>query len=227
VELEEVNLASSQARGAQLLFIVPWLALLGAVIGAISVAIDVTAGERERGSLEPLLMNPVPTPALVLGKWAVVAACSTAVVVLTLAGFRAAMLFISNERLSALMQFGAPEAALFLVMLLPFAAMVAAVNMFAATWGRSHKEAQTYASYLTMVVNFAPIVPLFLAVRDAAWQLFVPAMAQQSVMMRALRGETVGAVDILLPGAIAVALTALALVAQARLLHEERIVFSR
>jgi sodium transport system permease protein len=105
--------------------------------------------------------------------------------------------------------------------------MIAAVNMFAATWGRSHKEAQTYASYLTMLVNFAPVVPLFLSVRDAAWQLFVPAMAQQTVMMRALRGETVSAMDVLLPGAIALAITALALGAQARLLRNERIVFSR
>jgi sodium transport system permease protein len=227
VDVEEINLAAGNSRGAQLLFLVPWLALLGAVVGAISVAIDVTAGERERGSLEPLLMNPVSTPAIVLGKWAVVAACSAAVVVLTLVGFRGAMVFISSETLSALMQFGAAESALFLAMLLPFAAMIAAVNMFAATYGRSHKEAQTYASYLTMLVNFAPVVPLFLSVRDAAWQLFVPAMAQQVVMMRALRGEAVGAADVLVPAAVAIGITVLALGAQARLLRNERIVFSR
>jgi sodium transport system permease protein len=125
------------------------------------------------------------------------------------------------------MQFGAAESALFLAMLLPFAAMIAAVNMFAATYGRSHKEAQTYASYLTMLVNFAPVIPMFLSVRDAAWQLFVPAMAQQVVMMRALRGEAVSTTDVLLPGLIALAITALALGAQARLLRNERIVFSR
>jgi sodium transport system permease protein len=125
------------------------------------------------------------------------------------------------------MQFGPAEAALFLAMLLPFAAMIAAVNMFAATWGRSHKEAQTYASYLTMLVNFAPVIPLFLSIRDAGWQLFVPAMAQQSVMMRGLRGEPVGAADVLVPAAVALALTVLALGAQARLLRNERIVFSR
>lgn len=227
VEVEEINLATGNARGAQLLFLVPWLALLGAVVGAISVAIDVTAGERERGSLEPLLMNPVPLAAIVVGKWAVVAACSAAVVALTLAGFRTAMAFIPSETLAALMQFGPAEAALFLAMLLPFAAMIAAVNMFAATWGRSHKEAQTYASYLTMLVNFAPVFPLFLSIRDAGWQLFVPAMAQQSVMMRGLRGEPVGAADVLVPAAVALALTVLALGAQARLLRNERIVFSR
>jgi sodium transport system permease protein len=137
------------------------------------------------------------------------------------------MVFISSESLSALMQFGAAESVLFLAMLLPFAAMIAAVNMFAATYGRSHKEAQTYASYLTMLVNFAPVIPLFLSVRDAAWQLFVPAMAQQVVMMRALRGEAVGAVDVLVPAAVAIGITVLALGAQARLLRNERIVFSR
>ena len=111
LQIEDVNLAGSRARGAQLLFLVPWLALVGAVVGAISVAIDVTAGERERGSLEPLLMNPVATGSLVLGKWAVAATCSAAVVVLTLAGFTAAMQFVRSENLAALMQFGLPEVA--------------------------------------------------------------------------------------------------------------------
>ena len=227
VEIEELNVASSQARGAQLLFLIPWLALLGSVAGAISVAIDVTAGERERGSLEPLLMNPIAAGAIVLGKWAVVALCSASVVILTLIGFKTAMQFIRSENLSALMQFGFSEFALFIAMLLPFAAMIASLNMLAATYGRSHKEAQTYATYLAMLVNFTPIVPLFISIRDAAWQLFVPAMAQQAVMMRALRGETITAVDILLPGGMAIAVTAVALLAQARLLRNERIIFSR
>ena len=227
LQIEEVNLAGSRARGAQLLFLVPWLALVGAVVGAISVAIDVTAGERERGSLEPLLMNPVSTASLVLGKWAVAASCSAAVVVLTLVGFMVSMQFVSSENLAALMQFGTPEILLFLVLLLPFSAMVASLNMLAATYGRSHKEAQTYASYITMIVNFVPILPLFLTVRDAPWQLLVPALGQQTVLMRALRGEAVAAVDILLPSAIALALTTAALLLQARLLRNERIIFSR
>jgi len=227
IEIEEVSVAGSRARGAQLLFLVPWLALVGAVVGAVSVAIDVTAGERERGSLEPLLMNPVATGSIVLGKWAVAASCSAAVVVLTLAGFSTAMQFVRSENLAALMQFGWPEVGLFLILLLPFSAMVGALNMLAATYGRSHKEAQTYASYITMVVNFVPIIPLFLTIRDAPWQLAVPALAQQTVLMRALRGEMISAVDVLVPGGIAFLLTAVALLLQARLLRDERIVFSR
>ena len=99
--------------------------------------------------------------------------------ILTLIGFKTAMQFIRSENLSALMQFGFSEFALFIVMLLPFSAMIASLNMLAATYGRSHKEAQTYATYMAMLVNFAPIVPLFISIRDAAWQLFVPAMASK------------------------------------------------
>ncbi len=227
IALEEQNLAPAGGRGARLLFIVPWVALLVAVAGAISVAIDVTAGERERGSLEPLLMNPVTTFAVVLGKWAVVATFSALVVALTLGGFSVAMQFVRDETLAALMQFGVREVLLFVALLLPFCLLVAAVNMLAATWGRTFKEAQTYVSYFTLLVNLAPLVPLFLTDRDAAWQLFVPSLAQLMVLMRALRGEPVGALEVGLPAAIALALAAAALWLQARLLRREQIIFSR
>ena len=217
----------SQARGAQLLFLVPWLALLGSVAGAISVAIDVTAGERERGSLEPLLMNPVAAGAVVLGKWAVVALCSAAVVVSDADRFHD-----SNAIHTQREPVGADAVRIQRVRLVHRDAAAVfrddrALNMLAATYGRSHKEAQTYATYLAMLVNFTPIVPLFISIRDAAWQLFVPAMAQQAVMMRALRGETISAIDILVPGSMALAIAAVALAAQARLLRNERIIFSR
>lgn len=227
IEADERDLAPAKSSGAQLLFVIPWVTLLVAVAGSMSVAIDVTAGERERGSLEPLLANPVAMHAVVLGKWAVVALCSAFVVALTLAGFLAAMQAVRNETLSALMQFGAREVALFVAMLLPFSALMAAVNMLAATWGRSHKEAQTYVSYITMLVNLAPIVPLFLTDRDAPWQLGVPALGQLTVLMRALRGESVALADIAVPGLVAAALVTLCLLLQARLLRRERIVFSR
>ena len=227
LDLEEKNLAPSQARGAQLLFIVPWAALIVAVFGALSVAIDVTAGERERGSLEPLLMNPVPVASIVLGKWAVVMCYSVVIVMLTMAGFLVSMRFISSETLSALMQLQWREVAIFSAVLLPFAALMAAVNMLAATFGRSFKEAQTYVSYIAMVVQFAAIVPVFLTVRDAFWQLLVPSVAQLSVLMKTLRGETLTATHLLVPAAVCLVGTALCLLLQARLLRREQIVFAR
>jgi sodium transport system permease protein len=227
VEVEEHNLAPTQARGARLLFIVPWAALIVAVFGALSVAIDVSAGERERGSLEPLLMNPVGVGSIVLGKWAVVMAYSVVIVVLTMLGFLVSMRFISSETLSALMQLQWREVAIFSAVLLPFAALMAAVNMLAATFGRSFKEAQTYVSYISMVVQFAALLPVFLTVRDAFWQLLVPSVAQLTVLMKVLRGEPLTAAHLLVPAVICLTGTALCLLVQARLLRREQIVFAR
>ncbi len=227
ITLEEKNLATASSRGAQLLFIVPWAALTVAVFGALSVAIDVTAGERERGSLEPLLGNPVETAALVLGKWGVVMTYSVVIVALTLAGFLVSMTLIRSETLAALMQLQLREIAIFVALLLPFAGLMAALNMLAATFGRSYREAQTTVSYIAMAVQFSAIVPVFLTVRDAPWQLYVPSIAQLTVLMKALRGEAVGAPDIVVPALVALVLAALCLWAQARLLRRESIVFAR
>jgi sodium transport system permease protein len=227
VAIEEQNLAPAQARGARLLFIVPWAALLVAVFGALPVAIDLTAGERERGSLEPLLMNPVGIAGVVLGKWAVVMLYSSAIVVLTLAGFLVSMRLVANETLSALMHLQWRELAIFAAVLLPFAALMAAANLLAATFGRSFKEAQTYVSYLAMSVQFAALVPVFLTTRDALWQLVVPSVAQLTVLMKVLRGEPIGAAQLLLPALVCALVAALALLAQARLLRRETVVFAR
>jgi sodium transport system permease protein len=129
--------------------------------------------------------------------------------------------------LSALMQLQWREVGIFCVVLLPFAALMAAVNMLAATFGRSHKEAQTYVSYIAMSVQFAAIVPIFVSQRDALWQLFVPSVAQLTVLMKALRGESLAATDLLIPGLICLGLGVVCLVVQALLLRREAIVFAR
>mgnify|MGYP006144592949 CR=1 FL=1 len=80
VKVQHVNTATPRQKGAFLLFLIPMFAILSPFLGGMAVAIDSTAGERERGSLEPLLMNPAPRAALVLGKWAAVATVSGNVV---------------------------------------------------------------------------------------------------------------------------------------------------
>lgn len=227
VSVEEKDLAAARTRGAQLLFIIPWTALIVAVYGAFSVAIDVTAGERERGSLEPLLVNPVQTHQLAIGKWGVVTLNAVAIVALTLAGFMVAMRFISSETLAALMQLQWREVSILAALLMPFAALMAAVNMLAATFGRTYKEAQTYVSYIAMAVQFSAIIPVFLTVRDAAWQLALPSIGQLTVMLKTLRGETIGAAELLVPAAVCALGTAACLWIQARLLRDETIVFAR
>ncbi|CAN5137163.1 ABC transporter permease [soil metagenome] len=227
VDINEVDLATTQSRGAQLLFLIPMFALFACMTGAITVAIDVTAGERERGSLEPLLMNPVSITALVAGKWAVVALYGCAVVVLTLTGFVVAMQFVTQETVIALFQFGAREFAVFGSLLLPFAGLAASALMLVAAYGRTFKEAQTYASYLYMIVALVPTFTTLMSIEPAFWQSLVPALGQQLTMGRATRGEAISALDIVVPGAVCLVGALICLALLGRLLRNEKVVFGR
>jgi sodium transport system permease protein len=227
VKVQHVNTATPRQKGAFLLFLIPMFAILSPFLGGMAVAIDSTAGERERGSLEPLLANPVALWQVVVGKWLAAWSFASVVAMLTLGGFVVAASLYAGRRLAALMTFGAPEFAQFVGLIIPFAAMTAGLQMLICTYGRSYREAQTYVSYLTTVVTFVPLVVLFADMKDALWQLLVPVLGQQVVFMRIVRGDALGADDWVVPSVIAFAIAAACVVLVARLLREERIVFGR
>jgi sodium transport system permease protein len=227
VKVEHLNTATPRQKGAFLLFLIPMFAILSPLLGGMTIAIDSTAGERERGSLEPLLANPVPVRQIVLGKWLAAWTFASGVAVLTLTGFVIAASLYAQKKLAALMAFGTPEFAQFLLLVVPFAAMTASVQMLICTYGRSYREAQTYVSYLATVVSFVPVIVLFSGLKDATWQLAVPVLAQQVVLSRVVRGDALAPIDWLLPGAVAFTLAAICIYLVARLLREERIVFGR
>jgi len=227
VKVERVNTATPRQKGAFLLFLIPMFALLSPLLGGMTLAIDSTAGERERGSLEPLLGNPVPLPQVVIGKWLAAWSFATMVACLTLAGFATAATLYAEKKLAAVMAFGAPELLGFVAMVVPFAAMTSALQMLICTYGRSYREAQTYVSYLATAVSFVPVIVLFTGLKDERWQLAVPVLGQQAVLSRIVRGDAFGLLDWAIPSAAALAIAIACVALVARLLGEERIVFGR
>ncbi len=227
VKIEHTNTATPRQKGAFLLVLIPLFAILSPLLGGMTVAIDSTAGERERGSLEPLLSNPVPAREIVLGKWLAAWATGAAVATLTLAGFVLAAGLYAGEKLATLMQFGWIEFAMFVSFVVPFAAATSALQMLISTYGRSYREAQTYVSYFATLVSFVPMIVLFSGLKDAGWQLLVPVLGQQVALTRVLRGDAIGALDWIAPAAVSLLIAALCVAAVSRLLTDERIVFGR
>jgi sodium transport system permease protein len=227
LKVDHVNTATPRQKGAVLLFLIPMFALLAPLLGGMTVAIDATAGERERGSLEPLLANPVPAWVFAVGKWLAAWTNAAAVVTITLAGFLLAARLYAERKLPSLLQFGLPEFGLFVAVVVPLAAFTAALQLLIATYGRSYREAQTYVSYLATAASFVPIAVMFSGARDAAWHSAVPVLGQLMALQRVLRGDGLSAADALVPSAIALVLALAAVVGVARLLREERIVFGR
>ena len=219
VQVEERDLASTQTRATQVTGMLPFFVLMAVLYGALNAALDTTAGERERGSLEPLLMNPSTRWSLVLGKWGAVASLSMLIAVLSCFSFLPAQWLLRSDTLQALFQFGLREALLFLVVLLPLAAALSALLMAVAIRCKTFKEAQANSTVLVLGVSLLPLVTVFNLGGEAAWHLWVPALAQNTLMTRVLKGEDFSAAQVLIPLAVCVALTVAGVWLVARMLR--------
>jgi sodium transport system permease protein len=208
VQIEERDLANPASRAAQLATLVPYFVLMAVLYGALNAALDTTAGERERGSLEPLLMNPTSRLALVLGKWGAVATVAVLIAVLSCLSFLPGQWLLRSETLAAMFQFGPREAALFIALLLPLAGALAALLMAIAIRCKTFKEAQANATVVMLVVSLLPMASLFNQEGESAWQHFVPALSQVALMGRVLKGETLSPAQWLPPELVCLAVAA-------------------
>lgn len=204
LDVQERDLAPMDARSSRMAGLVPFFLLMALVYGALGAALDSTAGERERGSLEPLLMTPVPHSAVVLGKWAAVAALAMLIAVLGCLSFLPGQWLLRSETLAAAFRFGWLEALQFIGLLLPLAGAVAAVLMAVAIRSKSFKEAQAGATIVVLAISLLPVVTMLDTRTQAFWQLLVPALAQITLMRRVLEGLPMPAVDLLVPAAVCV-----------------------
>lgn len=220
VRVEERDLADAATRAAQLATMVPFFVLMAMLYGALNAALDTTAGERERGSLEPLLMTPVARVALVLGKWGAVATVAMLIAVLSCVSFLPGQWLLRSEALSAMFRFGVREAAWFVALLLPLAGALSALLMAMAVRCKSFKEAQANATVVLLAASLLPLVTVFNQEGEAPWHLWLPALAQTTLMGRVLKGEALPAFDLALPVLVCAAVAALSLAYVMRLLRQ-------
>jgi sodium transport system permease protein len=211
VRVEERDLADPAARAAQLGTMVPYFVLMAVLYGALNAALDTTAGERERGSLEPVLMNPLSRNALVLGKWGAVASVGMLIAVLSCLSFLPGQWLLRSEALSAMFRFGFGEAGAFIALLLPLAGALSALLMAIAIRCKTFKEAQANATVLMLAVSMLPLISLFNQEGTAPWHLWVPALSQTTLMGRVLKGEALPFGDVFPSVAVCLLLTVLAL----------------
>jgi len=225
--VSEVDLATPEKTAAQLLNVVPIFLLLACFVGGMHLAIDCTAGERERGSLEPLLVNPVSRPAILAGKWLATVLVALVALVVTLLAFQIALARVPLQDLGVKVTLAGRESARLFALGVPLAVCAAAFELSLALFARTFKEAQTYLSLLIVV----PMLPAtFLALsplRERLALMWIPVLSQAMLFGDVLRGESVPLAYIA-ASAIGTVLLGLAFFALAvRLLGNERIVFGR
>jgi sodium transport system permease protein len=220
VQIVERDLAGARARAMRFTGMLPFFVILAVLYGALTAALDTTAGERERGSLEPLLTNPATPAAIVLGKWGAVASVAALISLLSSLSFVPAQWMLRSEALQAMFRYGGPELLAFGLALLPLAAAVSAALMAVAIRCRSVKEAQASAALLVLALSLVPLLSQLGSGASEPWHLWVPGLAQNHIMARALQGEPLSVWQWVVPPAVCAVLTLLCLGFVARRLRE-------
>ncbi len=211
IEVREKQLQKPEERKATLTSVLPVMVLVAIVLGGMYAAIDTTAGERERGSLEPLMMNPVSGAELVLGKWAAVASVSMLIVVMTVLSFYPSRMLIGNETLKAEFQFSLTDGGYFLLVLLPLAAAMSAIQLAIATDSKSFKEGQARSTIITTFIPFTSFIPMLFPGKEPVWFSWVPLISHNQLMNQVLRGEHISWFNLSLSWLACVGLTLLSL----------------
>ncbi len=225
VQVERAEVFSERRRTAfSALGIIPMFLLMNAFFGGMQIASDSVAGERERGSIEALLINAVPASMLVLGKWA-----AASVFALFLTGIGLLTCIVLFRFLPGAIQVEPSLADWGVVALvaLPLTLFCSALQVVVATYAKSFKEAQTYFGYLA----FLPMIP-FLAVtlnwvEQGSWAAYIPIVGHHLAILGTLGGDPVSAGQLAVGALFSFLGAAALLVFASRLFVRESVVFLR
>lgn len=199
---EKVKLARKEVvvgeKGGASDFVVgmlPYLIVIWAFYGAMSIASDLVAGEKEKNTLETLLITPVRRTEIVLGKFfalGLVSLLSSMSSVIGMAGVAllglpgSEMLVKDGSGVSLL------STVIIVIVMLPLVAFFSALLIAVSSYARNAREAQTYLAQVSVVVLMPSIFSQFIGFLDAGnafWVNFVPILNTANNMRLALLGK--------------------------------------
>jgi sodium transport system permease protein len=195
--IDEIDVSTPASRAQSLLAILSYFLLFSTLIGGMYVAIDATAGERERGSLEPLVSLPVSREALVTGKFLATLAFSTLSLVLTMAAFTVSLRFVPLESIGMSANLGPSVVAGICLAVLPFVPLAAALLTLVASFARSFREAQSWMTGAMLVPTLPIMVAAMTGLKPSAALMAVPSLSQHFLIGRLLRDEAIPLRDVL------------------------------
>jgi sodium transport system permease protein len=191
IMVKDVDLSTPQSRGMLVMMMLPYVLMITAFTGGMHLAIDSTAGEKERKSLEPLLINPVPRWQIMLGKMSATATFAFASLFLTLLSFRFAFPFLPTGALGVDLNMSATAVAGILLAVAPVVILAAAMLTTLASLAKSLREAQSYMGLVFMIPMIPSIIFMVNPVTPVTWMMSIPMFSQNLLIGEFVRGESV------------------------------------
>jgi sodium transport system permease protein len=226
IYIEDHDVSTSQSKGAQVLSFLPYFLIIGLFMGSMYLAIDTMAGEKERHSLESLLLNPIKRSHLLIGKLLATISFGIITMFATLITFRIALPFMPLEEMGVTLNLGFKNLGIMALVLAALSILAASLQTIVATFSKSFKEAQTYVNLLIFVPMIPSMILMIVSVKEKLWMMFIPIFGQNLIINQIMRGEDVSLLSIIatIAGSLFVGLL-LALLA-IKLYNRESLLFS-
>jgi len=196
INIDDIDVSTPSGRSAMLLGMMSYFFIFALLMGGMYLAIDSTAGERERGSLEPLLSLPVTRTQLMLGKISATGVFMAFSLMLSLLSFYVVLKFMPLEKLGMTPNFDLAVVVAAFFLLAPFILLGASLMTLVASFTKSYKEAQTWIS----VVLIAPTLPILivsiLTLRPQLGFMFVPSLSQHLILVDMVKNEPLNGLHI-------------------------------
>lgn len=193
IMVKDVDLSTPQSRGMLVMIMLPYVLMITAFTGGMHLAIDSTAGEKERKSLEPLLINPVPRWQVMLGKMSATATYAFVSLALTLLAFRFAFPFLPTGALGVDLNLGGAAVGGILLAVLPVVVLAAAMLTTLASLAKSLREAQSYMGLVFMIPMIPSLIFMVNPMKAETWMMAIPMFSQNLLIGEFVRGESVSA----------------------------------
>ena len=227
LKVEAMEISSAQQRAAMIFNVIPMFLILASFTAGMQIATDSTAGERERGSLEPLLLNSIARWQLVAGKWLAAAVAAFGGILATLGILSAVLSKLSLEDLGVRFHLGTPEMLLLVAAVGPMAFVGPALQVYFSCFAKSFKEAQSYMSYLIFAVMIPGIASIFYPITDRPWLEPIPFLGQYALGTEILGGKVPSPLLLVIAAVLAMGVASLFLWLATRLFSDEKIIFGR
>jgi sodium transport system permease protein len=225
LNIEQENIGRAAGPAVILLTMIPPFLIFTLFTGGVHVALDATSGERERGSFETLMINPVRRYQVLSGKLGATMVFTLMALGVQTVAFWVMLHSVPQESLGLISPPSMLRLALVVSVCLPLVVLAAATQLLISAVTRSVKEAQTYLGLLPLIPGLAGMVLALAPVRAQPMLAAIPTFGQTLLMGQLVRGEAVSAVFVGITGLATLTAVALLLLVGFRLYEREEILF--
>ncbi|HIG43825.1 MAG: ABC transporter permease [bacterium] len=221
---EDIDVASKQQRAAAALNFIPMYIIMSAFVCGMGIAIDTTAGERERKTLEPLLINPVERHEIVIGKWLASSVFAATGMVMTLVLCILALAQVPLGEIGLNFHVTGSQILLMIVATLPLAFLATSMQLLLGIFAKSFKDAQSYIGLLMLIPMVPSLYLTFSPIATQDWMFAVPMLGQHILVVDVLGAKEVPAMAYVYSALSGIVLGLALVLVTARLFQKESII---